>query len=759
MSYRPHYISSFENESGLDTYFEPFLIPEKAFSELEDAYVWRGKVKRREGFKKLGRLRRVLTTAAMGNISAAGAGTFTFNIFTGLGLLVSEPNAEIEPGNLTNITIAIGAPINQSLTDAAGTGILTVIGAGPITAATINYATGVLSITFSGAAGVSAATFTGAYYPSFPVMGLRRREIPAINAEQLIAFDQKYAYLWNGTNFVELPSVAPTTWTGPNYAFFWSTNYFIDAGNNPLFWVTNTEPGVNDPIRYYNGATWTNFAPQIDAAGNLLQKTRILIPFKNRLLALNTYEGNAGLGAAVNFPQRLRWSQNGTPLPATDPNAWRQDIIGKGGFIDAATNEHIVSVEFVKDILLVKFERSSWRVVYTGNENLPFVFQKINRELGAESTFSLIPFDQGVYSVGNYGITTDSGVNVERIDIRIPQIVFGFNNDNEGLKRVHGIRDYARELVYWTYPDSSNNPTFPDHVLVYNYRNQTYAIYNDFFTCYGYFQRSTDLTWADLDYFTWSEWLDAWNSGVAQSLYPDTCAGNQNGYVFDIAQTVINDPSLSIRAITPGTPVVLTVINHNLQSDQFVKITGIVGTGAPNPSTLNNGIYKITRLTADTFSLNGTTLAAGGTYLGNGQVIFLNNINITSKRFSPFYEIGSQVRVGYIDFFLDKTESGEVSVDIYLDEDDTISTSNTTSNPSLMGTNTVLTSPESPILIPFQANQSKIWHRLFLQTIAQNFQFKISMNDNQMETESIVGSDFVMHAIAFYLSPNARMIQ
>ena len=35
---------------GLQNDLEPFLLPQDAFTQLEDAYVWRGRVKKRFGF-------------------------------------------------------------------------------------------------------------------------------------------------------------------------------------------------------------------------------------------------------------------------------------------------------------------------------------------------------------------------------------------------------------------------------------------------------------------------------------------------------------------------------------------------------------------------------------------------------------------------------------------------------------------------------------------------------------------------------------
>ena len=229
---------------GVKQDLKPFMIPDQAFPNLVNAFVFRGRVERKNGYSNLGRLRRVLpqgtvTNVSVGNISAAGAGTFSFTLF--------GPAAQIIPGNVATIVITIGAPISQTLTDSTGTGTLVVGGAGPITAGTINYALGTITLTFSGAAGSSAATLTGSYYPGLPVMGVRTKEVAAtINQEMTIWFDTTYAYQYNtGTTlFEELPSTLPTTWSGNDSQQFWTTNYQRDASNNNLFWATNGVKGL-----------------------------------------------------------------------------------------------------------------------------------------------------------------------------------------------------------------------------------------------------------------------------------------------------------------------------------------------------------------------------------------------------------------------------------------------------------------------------------------------------------------------------------
>ena len=776
MSYQPYYIASFDQDSGLNTYYEPFLIPEKAFPKLEDCVCYRGRVKRRPGMTLLGRLRRVFAATAIANISSA---TVSINLFTQLGI-TGEPNAQIEP---KTIALVIAAPISQTLTDVNGDGTLTIAPAGIITAANINYNTGILSLTFSGVVGASAATLALAYFPGLPVMGLRTEELIATNEENTVAFDTKYAYQFDpiASEFEEIPYTTPVVapavlprWQGTNSDFFWTTNYQYknDATNRPLFWVTNSNKGATpDPIRYYDTDSWYDFAPKISDDGMTqvyLEQAQIILPYKNRLLFMNTWEGTS-LAAATQFPQRIRWSWIGDVLAA---NAFREDIQGAGDSIDAPTNEVIISAEFVKDTLLIKFERSSWKLIYTGNESNPFLLQKINTELGAESKFSLIPFDRGVFSVGNYGITTDDSVNVERIDVQIPDTVFDINNDNQGVQRVYGIRDFANEMAYWAFPTSDTGTVYPNRVLAYNYRNQTYSIFNDSFTCYGYFQYSQNLPWSKLTKFPWAGWSSTWSSGILQSQYPLVAVGNQHGFVSYIDKTVTNDFSLYIKSINfaPGDPE-FTVPNHNLRTGDIVFLDGIVGGGTVNPSALNGHTYQVSFKDANTIILkgffNGTfqNIVAlgwcdpGSLYFGAGEILKINGLNISTKIFAPFYEAGSQCRLGYVDYLLDKTTQGQVTADLYVNENSSISMTDSATNTSLLGSSIVYTKPENTTLIPDQPSQKKIWHRQFIQSIAQNFQIVLSMTPEQLADISISNEDVILHALAIYLSQNSRLTQ
>lgn len=356
-----------------------------------------------------------------------------------------------------------------------------------------------------------------------PVMGLRTR-IDSTGTEDFIAFNQNKAFLYNGATSSFDDVSGATSWTGSNSDFFWSENHY--GG----FFVTN----YKDPIRYYlSGNTWTDIVPAVDAS-NSLENARILVSYKNRLIALSTIENG------IEYLNRARWCQNGTPYITNptptgvsfDANAWRSDTPGKGGYIDAPTNEAIITCGFIRDTLIVFFEKSTWRLRYTGNELLPFVWDETNSFFGAESQFSNIEFDGGVVAIGSNGIIISNGNETQRVDDQdIPDVVFSIHNENDGQIRVQGIRDFRKELIYWTYPSHEDDPVYPDRVLCYNYRENSWAIFDQSITAFGQFQTHQDLTWESAD-FAWNETDLAWNSGRKQSGYPIIIAGDKNGNVF-----------------------------------------------------------------------------------------------------------------------------------------------------------------------------------------------------------------------------------
>ena len=752
---------------GLETDVKPLWLQDQAWQTLYNAYVFRQRVRKREGIKLLGRLRRVLTATALVAISG-GPGPFNYNIFTGLGLLATEPDAQLEPGN---ITIVIGA---QTLTDITGTGVMTIAPAGNITAATLNYSTGVLTITATLALVAVAATFAGGYYPSLPVMGIEILEQSLINNESTIFFDTKYAYvnLAGGFGFTEfLPGGAGTTWTGNDSDFFWSANYRGATPDVRLFFVTNGSTTAGSQPRYTTGtANWVNFTPQLDAVPNFLFQERILIPYYGRLIALNTWEG-PNLAGSVNYFMRARYSQIGNPIAA---DAWRSDIVGKGGFIDAPTGEAIVGAEFFKNTLIVHFERSTWQLRYVGEYGIPFIWERISSDFGSESTFSSVIFDDGVLVVGDKGIVVTQSIEVKRIDEKIPDTVFLFRNDQDGTKRVAGVRDFQKELVYWNYADSNfliagTDPTrkkFPNRVLVYNYRTQTWSINRDNVTAWGTLQINNNIVWARTD-VKWNDFSVQWKDFDNQSEFPYIVSGNQEGFIhiYNSSNQVVNEPSLSITSVTitgvsPNQNIRLVIKNHNLEDYDIIYLTGLKFIDSPSNvtlnTTLNNSFFAVKVIDINTVDLAmwsftqqqyfnninvvfDPPVVGTATYVGGGVVTLFPVMEIQTKDFNPYQVQGKQVKFSSIDFLFDETTSGEVAVILYLDSSQSIEGN------LLLGNTKIETNPYTSNAFLKQLNYC--WHSFYATLTGQYINVMITYNDDQMNNLSIHQQPMVLNAM------------
>ena len=609
---------------------------------------------------------------------------------------------------------------------------------GSSTVHTYNTTTG--AVVINGAAIATDAFF----YPAQPVMGLLTYERNAINDESLYAFDTQFAYVYSSGSGGGWERLGAAVWTGSDSDFFWGGNYRGANSYDNLLFVSNFTAA--DGMKYWNGSAWVNFVPVINAAGDTIITARIILPFKDRLILLNTIENISS--ANQPFAQRCRFSQNGDPTD--EANGWLEDTPGRGGYIDAPTKEAIISAEFLRDRLIVFFERSTWELVYTGNQVLPFVWQKINTELGAESTFSVVPFDKVILGIGNVGIHACNGANVERIDEKIPDEVFDIQNDNEGVARVYGIRDYAVEMVYWTFPSTEKEgTTYPNQVLIYNYKTGTWAINDDTITAFGYFQNPNDVTWQSTN-LTWEEYVATWESGSQQSLYRQVIAGNQEGFTFLVNPRLSeNSPSLQITNIAIASNIItFTVINHNLQIGEWVYIENIQASGTL--TSLNDSIQQVYATpTVNTFSINTGPTTLTGTYKGAGTLARVSNIDIRTKQFNFYNEAGCNVYIPKAVFYVEKTTSGEITANVYVSAAvnyNLVQQGMITG--ALLGTNIIATNGYT--LQPLQNMQERFWHVCYFQAEGENVQIQLTFSDVQISTPSIAFSDFELNAMFIY---------
>lgn len=728
-------IAPYDRDSGLQSNVKAWLISDRAFSKLNNAYVWRGRVRKRFGSRWI--TNDQLGTRLRESIGVTiGGDNFSTNI---------DPALTIPP---IGLMFSIGP--NTYTVNVLGTPATLLIN-GTATTATYNTNTGDLTINGSG----QAIGTTVYMYPGLPVMGLLTYDSATSVNEPTIAFDTRFSYQYVGSGWERLANenaAGDSVWSGSDSQLFYGVTWVGDNGSDKILIVTNFNESEPNSMRYLDNSIWNTYRPLITSTEHLFS-ARIMTIFHNHVIALNTWEGTDINIDNINFQNRARWSWTDSPTNNA-PDAWRQDIPGRGSGLDAATTEAIIGCEFIQDRMIVYFERSTWELVFTGNSVQPFTWQRINTELGAESTFSVVPFDKMALGIASVGIHSCNGIGVDRIDTAVPELIDDISNDHAGAARVYGIRDYTAEMVYWAYPDVSttdSNP-FPNKILLYNYVNNTWATSDDVLTCFGYFQAKTGVTW-DSTIILWDDDI-SWNSGGNANIFRTIVAGNQQGFTYIIDQDMTtNAPSLQITDITSVDNIItLTVINNCYQGNDYIFIENVTGTGTM--SALNENIFQVLQVTQDTVQISydpGLT----GVYSGYGTIAAVSQIDIISKQYNFYIDKGRNSCVNKIDFQVKRTDFGQISIQMRTSSSTINLTAGAASTGALVGTGVLVTSPYA--LYPYEATAERVVHPFYTSVSGSFVQMTLTLSPDQMMNVNVMRADFQLHSMTIYATPTSRL--
>lgn len=573
-------------------------------------------------------------------------------------------------------------------------------------------------------------------------------------------------------------------------------NANITAGlyaNGMVQYLTNRSNISKDCIRFYDGDPtngnfttpsltghlgWVNFMPPLSqdnfsisglpAAKYYLAGCRMIVPFKDRLLFIGPVV-QTSTGTPIYLQDTVIFSFNGTPYYTASfqgdprfpisiipilvpfnqtgfPSAYFEDTTGFGGFIRAGIDEPIVTVSNNEDVLIMGTTTTQIRFIYSGDDIIPFNFYSINSELGSSSTFSVINLDKGVITRGNRGYIISSQTEVVRIDMSIPDQVFQERLIGNGLERMCSQRDFENEWIYFTYLSNSSSGSiykFPNQSLQYNYRDNTWAVFNETYTTYGSFRRKTGYTWATigLKFKTWAEWNEPWNSYSNTLLQPEVLGGNQQGFILSRGAGTSEDTSLYIQSFSGS---IVTSPDHGLNNLDFIMITGCIGTIA---SQVNNKIFQVISVTQNTFTLNPNI--SSGTYLGKGLIVRYYNPLIQTKQFPTAWGMGRKTRIGVQRYLLTTTANSKITLLVYLSQDNNnpynvgpLVPDPSSVNDSLIYSTLLYTCPESTnigltpanvnLQTPTAINQAQLWHRINTSLIGDTIQFGFTMSDDQM---------------------------
>ena len=461
-------------------------------------------------------------------------------------------------------------------------------------------------------------------------------------------------------------------WTGTDSDLFKALNYDFTITNlsasqissTNAIWFTN---GI-DRLTYWDGTRLV--VPLIDpdndpglyTSANKVNSCRDLTVTKERLVLYATLEGSE------RQEQRVRWCQAGAPTK------WFTGTAGQGDYTDVATGSNIMWARKLRDTTVIAFQKGLFLQSWTGDPNLAFRIDQITEDTITDARNAVVGFDDFVVGVGSHGFYAVDGRTTRRIDDKLPDFARQ-DLDQTYFDKMTAWKISNRDEIWFGYvPGSGSNPlTYPRRVLIWNYKDDAWSIFNMPFTSFGSFFTSGDRVLSD---FGDEELLSSFNHETLQYWQwqdnaPILLAGTSDefglgGRIWNLQRAALDHLSNKIAtpsAITKANPCqVTTVYPHGLSTSDSILFVGVGGM-----IDLNQNMYTVTVLDTTNFTLDETD-SSGFTTFTSGGDIFLSgpiDFSLKSARWNPFNEAGRDTRLGWIDFYVNSDPDNEVSVDFY----------------------------------------------------------------------------------------------
>ncbi len=653
--------------SGLDREGVTFLQMRDSFTSLLNAYIYRQVLQSRLGFFQFAnRLSRTLEDAELNQQTSTGTQTVISDLLDDTGIQdpsirSSEPDALIQAGSVS-IDVDSGA---ATWDDATTPGILTAT-SGTAADGTIDYETGEIVLNFTGsvASGLTI-TVTFTYSPGLRVMGIFENTLPD-NSNELVVIDKNYFYKYNsGTNefdWVPFTSADPivTFDISANDDYVSGTTYLFSDGSQRFVF---TGKGMSD-VYFFDGTgilRYTNTTDNPDysqpAEGALTRATAVLY-----------------FGERINFfvpvidGQLYQQGNLYSGIKDAAGNGDKFDVPGSG-LLNFDTSEIMKMAIILGDMIIAKFQRSDWALEKTRDVFNPYFPRKIPSVLGTDAGFSATQWNYEIKSLGKTGATTTDGRSSLRFDNKIPRFTAD-EMDQAEFELAYGGFDRINAQFLFAYRSSFSNitPITQDKVLVYNYEESTWSVYDQRFSVFGQTTQGKDLAMNDIDETQNPSWarMDTTEESMSrigiEASVQKTLAGDNDGFVYQI-NSDYDDYFVNITNITQASSAVVTVEPSAFQVGDRVIFENVEGMTEINEMIGTITSASVTSITVDIDSRNFSAYTSGG------SVSKLIDFLAETIPFNPWRDQGRMINMSHVEFLID-TNAGGMYVDFYMDEEE-----------------------------------------------------------------------------------------
>src|SRR3990167_913950 len=354
--------------------------------------------------------------------------------------------------------------------------------------------------------------------------------------------------------------------------------------------------------------------------------------------------------------------------------------VAGSGLIILDTYEDIRGASILGDWIALNLSRSNWTLEKTRDAFNPYFPRKIPSVLGTDAPFSFNQWDGRVNSLGKTGIISMDGNQSSRIDNKIPYFTQD-SMDAEQFELAYGGFDRQNAQFLFSYKTAGSDTDTQDAVLVNNYEENSWSVFNLNLTVFGQSDIGRGLLWNEIDENavpanpSWAQWNtteDTWNKIGLTSDIEKTLAGDDLGFIYMLNQGN-DDTSTAITAITQASQAVLTVSASAFVAGDEVVVSIVEGMTEINnfdPSTDDDDfvVYNVVSSTPTAITLNVDS--SGFTaYTTGGFISKLINFSAKTNPFNPYRAQGKKCFISMVEFLINS--DGKMNVDVFADDEST----------------------------------------------------------------------------------------
>lgn len=509
------------------------------------------------------------------------------------------------------------------------------------------------------------------------VFGIFEHILPDGTKELLVA-DKNFLYKYNPVTgvFDQIPfGGSMAAYTGFNVTakdFYISGTSYPTSANLPRFVFTGegiTANAAGSSVFFYNGTDVRDYTAIADNANYIapalgaLNKAIFVVRFNERLNFISPTIGG------VNYTQGVLYSG----IRTVSGNGDNFNVAGSGLF-QADTYQAIWGFSILGQVLVLNFQQMNYTLEKTRDAFNPYFGRAVSGKDGTDAKFSSVVYDDTDKSLGKSGVISTDGRRTLRADNKIPRFTAD-DIDQVDFNLTYGGFDRANNQFLWSYKKSESNSLTQNSVLVYNYEELTWAVYDQRFSVIGQSDVGINLTWDQIDealgnesWATWDTTEELWDQiGLGKSVLK-TLAGDDLGFIYQLNMD-FDDYFSDIQSITNAASAVIGITQTGILAGDLVIIENVVGMVTPNGDSINSDTpYTVLAATPTSITINFES-SNSTAYISGGSVSKVISFKAETIPFNPYRDKGFRIYISHVEFLLE-SNGGHLRVDVVADEEE-----------------------------------------------------------------------------------------